>query len=283
MRRLTDVFLVLLVPGTGGYAGEQFATNCGLLTFATYCRLTVFPVAKLFANSPNADPVFLNLPDNALDDIQVYAEYVAYGINYLNSITGKKVATYGWSQAAVTVRWATKYWPSTRSASSVSIQISPDYHGSIVELALCPVPGGSCAPSVLQQAYNATFIATLRNNGGDSPYIPLTSIYSAFDDVVQPQVSGPGASGFSNDGHGVGVTNVFLQDVCGFILPGGAPQNTHEGVLYNALALALANDTLTTGKNANLAHVNTASLCEKFAPDGLSLADVAVTICKNVP
>ena len=242
----------------------------------------MFPVAKLFANSPNADPVFLNIPDNSLDDIQVNAEYVAYGINYLHSVTGKKVAIYGWSQASVSTRWATKYWPSTRSAASVAIQISPDYHGSIIELVLCPVSGGSCAPSVLQQAYNSTFIATLRNNGGDSPYIPLTSVYSIFDEVVQPQVSGSGASGFSNDAHGIGVTNVFLQDVCGTILPGGASQNDHEGVLYNALAIALANDTLTTGKNANLAHVNTASLCEQFAPDGMSLADVAVTICKSV-
>jgi hypothetical protein len=46
---------VILIPGTGVTAGEDFAPNFG----------------KLFASSDYADPVYLNIPGQQLADIQV--------------------------------------------------------------------------------------------------------------------------------------------------------------------------------------------------------------------
>jgi len=66
---------------------------------------------------------------------------------------------------------------------------------------------------VSKQEYNSTFVATLRNAGGSSAYVPTTSIYSIFDEIVQPQ-EGTGASAYILDKRNVGMTNVELQNAC---------------------------------------------------------------------
>jgi hypothetical protein len=230
-------------------------------------------------NVPYADPVYLNIPGNTLGDIQTNAEYVSYAVNYISGISSNKnVSLVTWSQGSLISRWAEKYWPSINKRLSVTVHISPDFHGTVLAYLLCPgFPQTPCPPAIRQQEYNSTFIATLRNNGGESPYAPLTSVYSLFDEIVQPQISGPGASGFSPDKRDVGATNVFLQDICGSLLPGGASYNTHEGVLYNALGFALAKDSLTNGRSADLTKLDTAKECQKLVADGLVLGDVLAT------
>lgn len=131
-------------------------------------------------------------------------------------------------------------------------------------------------PAVCQQNYNSTFIRTLRNNGGDSAYVPTTNLYSIFDEIVQPQED-PNASGALNDARGVGVTNVEVQNVCTALLPGGTIYNSHEGMLYNALAYALAVDALQNPGPGQLSRVNATFQCEQFATPGLSLADIFAT------
>lgn len=138
-----------------------------------------------------------------------------------------------------------------------------------------PFPAVPCAPAVVQQEYNSTFVRTLRNAGGDSAYVPTTSIYSIFDEVVQPQ-EGDGASAFILDRNHVGVTNVELQNVCTVAQPGGTLYD-HEGVLYNALAFALAKDALTHDGPADLSRIDVVSECQKIAADGLSLTDILAT------
>lgn len=160
---------------------------------------------------------------------------------------------------------------------SNKIGVSPDYRGTILAQLLCPgfeTPG--CTPAIAQQNYNSTFIATLRNNGGDSAYVPTLNVYSIFDEIVQPQQD-PNASGFLNDARGVGVTNVELQSACTAVLPGGTFYNNHEGVLYNALNYALTVDALKNPGPGALSSVNVEEECSKFAADGLSLADILAT------
>ncbi|EME78282.1 uncharacterized protein MYCFIDRAFT_37018 [Pseudocercospora fijiensis CIRAD86] len=251
---------VLFLPGTGVEAGANFGPNFG----------------KLFKAQKVADPVYVNIPNNNLGDIQVVAEYVAYAINYISSITSKKVNTVSWSAGSIDAQWALKYWPSTRNNTINKISISPDYHGTIFAQILCPgfeTPG--CTPAVAQQNYNSTFIRTLRNNGGDQSYVPTTNVYSIFDEIVQPQED-PNASGFLNPGPG-GVSNTELQSVCTPFLPGGTLYNSHEGVLYNALAYALAKDAIQNGGPGQLSRVNASAECVKFAADGLSLPDIFAT------
>ena len=82
---------VLLIPRTGGTSGANFAPNFG----------------KLFAETDYADPVYVNIPDNNLADIQVESEYVAYAINYISAISGhKNVSMLSWSAGSVDGQWA---------------------------------------------------------------------------------------------------------------------------------------------------------------------------------
>lgn len=142
---------------------------------------------KLLTQQKVADPVYVNLPGENLADIQVAAEYAAYAVNYISGISnGTNVSTISWSAGSLDGQWAVKYWPSTQSKISDRIAISPDYHGTIEAQALCPgsvTPG--CTPAIAQQNYNSTFIRTLRNNGGDSAYVPTTNVYSIFDEIVE--------------------------------------------------------------------------------------------------
>ncbi|KAI6878314.1 alpha/beta-hydrolase [Hortaea werneckii] len=254
---------VIFLPGTAALAGQNFGPNYG----------------KLLKDRKVGDPVYVNIPNENLGDIQLAAEYAAYAVNYISGISGgRNVSTISWSAGSLDGQWALKYWPSNRQHLSNAIRISPDHHGTILAQLLCPgfeTPG--CTPAIAQQNYNSTFIATLRNNGGDSAYVPTTNIYSIFDEIVEPQQD-PNASGALNDIRGVGVSNVELQEICTAALPGGTPNNDHEGVLYNALAYALAIDALTHPNSpGKVERVDAQAECAKFAVDGLSLADVLAT------
>lgn len=147
------------------------------------------------------------------DDSQLNAEYVAYAISYISAITDQKIAVGAWSQGGLITQWATKYWPSIRGKITDVIAFSPDYKGttmsSLITNLNVPFP-----KSYYQQAYYSNFISALRADGGDSAYVPTTTVYSGFFDViVQPQ-SGTGASAFLRDERGVGVSNNEVQLVC---------------------------------------------------------------------
>ncbi|KAI7621087.1 hypothetical protein KC346_g3814, partial [Hortaea werneckii] len=105
---------LILVPGTG---------NTGFTTF----QGNLIP---LLQGSTVADPVWLNIPDYLLNDVQTNAEYVAYAINYISGISnGRDVAVAGWSQGNICAQWAYKYWPSTIDKVADHVAFSPDYHG----------------------------------------------------------------------------------------------------------------------------------------------------------
>ncbi|KZL65009.1 lipase b precursor [Colletotrichum incanum] len=218
---------VILVPGTAAMAGSTYRANLG----------------PLLAKSDFADPLWVNIPDASLSDAQENSEYVAYAINYVQSATGKKPAVVAWSQGNLNVQWALKYWPSTRDAVTDLVAMSPDFHGTKEAFVACKTAAAiiGCTPSVYQQIYDSQFVHTLRAKGGDSAYVPTTSIFSATDEIVQPQ-SGPGASAILKDEHGVEVSNIEVQKACPKTPAGG--EVTHEGMLYNSLAFALLKDAL---------------------------------------
>ena len=201
------------------------------------------------------------------------AEYVAYAINYISGISSyNNVSVMAWSQGNLDAQWAFKYWPSTRKITSDLISFSPDFHGTII--ADVTVIGTPQDPADLQQSYDANFITTLRSNGGDSAYVPTTTIYSGTDEIVQPQ-QGVIASAYLKNAHGAGVTNNYLQGICPGRPAGGV--YTHEGLLYNPIAYALAIDALTHAGPGMTSRINLAVQCQLLVTPGLTLLDVEGT------
>ncbi|KAF2767947.1 alpha/beta-hydrolase [Teratosphaeria nubilosa] len=251
---------VILVPGTG---------NTGYTTFAgNYIKLLQGQASSV------GDPVWLNIPGYQLNDAQVNAEYVAYAINYISGISGHcKVAVAGWSQGNIDTQWAFKYWPSTRSHVTDHVAFSPDYHGT--EVANFIDIDEALPPSLLQQEYNSNFISTLRRNGGDSAYVPTTTIYSGFfDEIVEPQ-QGTGASAYLLSNNGVSASNNEVQTVCAGQLAGSF--YTHEGTLYNPLGYALFVDALTHRGPGETSRLDLGSVCSTYLTSGLDLEDFLVT------
>src|SRR3954452_10745244 len=88
---------VLLVPGTTLTPRENWSWNYERLFDAQgtpYCTLT--------------------LPDHAMSDIQVSAEYVVSALRSMPATTGGRIVYLGFSQRGMIGRWALKYWPDTR-------------------------------------------------------------------------------------------------------------------------------------------------------------------------
>lgn len=96
------------------------------------------------------------------------AEYVAYALNYVSALTSSKIAVISWSQGALDIQWALKYWPSTRNVVSDFIAISPHFHGAILKWLACPLLDKlACNSSIWQQGWDANFIQVLRSKGGE--------------------------------------------------------------------------------------------------------------------
>jgi hypothetical protein len=251
---------ILMFPGTGSYGGIVFRNN----------------LRKLLTGSPYADPVWLNVPLALLNDTQANSEYVAYAINYISAVcksNGDNLAITSWSQGGLDTQWAFKYWPSTRLVVQDFMPVSADFHGTTVANFICLLP--ICAPSFFQQEYNANYVRSLRLNGGDSAYVPTTSLYSGFfDEVVEPQ-QGTGASAYLNDARGVGATNHEVQLICGGRLAGGFYD--HATALAHPLVYALVVDALTHAGPGRLDRIDVASVCNNILAPGLDLDDYIAT------
>lgn len=142
---------------------------------------------------------------------------------------------------------------------------------------MCLNGANPCTPSVLQQQYATTskFITTLRSNGGDSAYVPTTTLYSGvYDEIVEPQ-QGTTASAYLGNANGVAVTNNEVQLFC----PGQPAGSfyTHESMLFNPLSYALFRDALANGGPGETSRLDLTTVCAEFAAPGLNLADVLLT------
>ncbi len=116
---------------------------------------------------------------------------------------------------------------------------APDYKGTI-EAGLLDAVGAS-APSVWQQTAGSAFVTALQNAGGLNEIIPTTNLYSATDDIVQPQVTNsPLDSSYLFNGK-----NIQAQSVCGplFIID-------HAGSLTSQFSYVVGKSALasSTGK-----------------------------------
>lgn len=208
---------------------------------------------------------YVELPDYALGDVQVAAEYVVAAVRTMNQLSGRRVAVIGYSQGGLEPRWALRWWPDLRALVSDSISLASTHHGTTTIDAgmLCAT---ACAPAIWQQRTDSRLLAAL--NAGSETFAPVdyTAIHTTADMTVLPQ---PAASSLRSDG-GARVTNVGLQEICPdhTAITG---MNGHLTIIADPVAYALVLDALTHAGPADPARIGRA-VCDQAVLPGIGPA-----------
>jgi pimeloyl-ACP methyl ester carboxylesterase len=177
----------------------------------------------------------INLPGNAMANIETAGEYVVSAIRTMHAAYGGRIDIIGHSQGGMVPRWALRFWPDTRTMVDDLIGLSPSNHGTLDAIPLCKV---GCAASIWQQRSNAKFIAALNSRTETFAGVSYTNVYTLTDEVVVPNF-GPAASSALHGGGGA-ITNVAIQTVC------PTDPTEHIGIgIYDDTAYALALDAIT--------------------------------------
>jgi hypothetical protein len=198
----------------------------------------------------------VELPGNAMADIQVAGEYVVNGIRTMYSRAGRRIAVVGHSQGGMVPRWALRFWPDTRGMVDDQIGFAPSNHGTIDADGICAV---DCAPAIWQQRDNAEFIKALNSYRETFPGISYTEAYTHLDEVVVPNLDSNGSS--SLHGGGGAIANIALQDIC--------PLDTSEHLLIGTVdpvAYALAIDAMSHPGPADPSRISPAVCTQVFMP-----------------
>ena len=201
----------------------------------------------------------VTLPNNAMTDAQVSAEYVVYAIRHVNRISGRKVDILGHSQGGTEPRFALRFWPDLRQMVDEYIAFGATNHGSPLIHALCP-PALGCAPSLHQQLPNSDYIKAMNSRQETFPGISYTNIYTRTDEFVQPNLDDTGTS--SLHGGGGRITNVAIQDVC----PTDLASEHIAIATYDPVGYALALDALTHDGPADPARIAPSTCRKAFMP-----------------
>ena len=194
----------------------------------------------------------LELPDQAMADIQVAAEYVVFGIRTLRARTGQQVSLVGHSQGGMIGRWALKYWPETRRMVDDVIGMAPSNHGTRVAEWMCTP---DCAPAIWQQRTDSAFMAALNDGPETWPGISYTVIYSLTDGIIVPPEGSELTSGQGQ------LANITVNEAC----PGRTIDHiglgTHDPITY-----ALVSDALDHAGPATLARFDRAACTAVLQP-----------------
>ncbi|TCP41222.1 alpha/beta hydrolase family protein [Tamaricihabitans halophyticus] len=212
--------VVLLVHGTTSNPGESFEWNW----FRALDRL-------------DRPYCAVTLPNRAMSDAQVSAEYVVHAVRHIHETSGRQVDVLGHSQGGLVPRFAMRFWPDIRPMVDDYVSFGATNHGSFLVNALCP-PVLGCAPSLWQQTSDSNF--TKATNSGQETFagISYTNVYTHTDEFVRPALDDTGTSSLhSGDGR---ITNVAIQDVC----PLGLTSEHIAVGTYDPVAYALAMDAL---------------------------------------
>lgn len=201
----------------------------------------------------------VKMPNNAMSDIQVSAEYVVFAIRHVNRISGRKVDVLGHSQGGNVPRFALRFWPDTRRMVDDYVGFAATNHGSLTVNAMCP-PVTGCAPALWQQTFDSNYARAMNSHQETFPGISYTNIYTRTDQFVQPNLDETGTS--SLHGGGGKITNIAIQDICPADL---ASEHIAVGS-YDPTAYAIAIDALTHNGPAEPARVPTDACTQPFMP-----------------
>jgi triacylglycerol lipase len=191
------------------------------------------------------------LPDKSLGDIQVQTEYVVHAIRAIAGRSGDQVDVAGASQGTLQPRWAVKWWPDVRTMADDLVLLAGPHHGtSFAGNNLF----GRCFESCWQMRPGSAFLTAL-NAGDETPGdISYTSVFTTFDELVQPQLP---TSTSALDG----AANIRVQDVC--------PARPADHVTLSttdAVGFALALDAFTHAGPADPARIDPAVCLQAIAP-----------------
>lgn len=210
---------ILLLPGTTLTPKQQFSWN-----YAPALRQLDWPFCTV------------TLPDHAMSDVQVAAEYAVFAIRTLHNRSGRDVQILGHSQGGMLPRWALRFWPDTRAMVDDVVGLAPSNHGTYVGDVVC-VPG--CAPAFWQQNLRSDFMRALNSYQETFTGVSYTNIYTVTaDEVVQPNLTPKGSSSLHSGGGAI--TNVAVQDICAAHIADHIALGTYDPVGY-----AIALDALT--------------------------------------
>ena len=177
------------------------------------------------------------LPNRAMSDAQVSAEYVVHAVRDIHRTSGRKVNILGHSQGGLVPRFALRFWPDIRAMVDDYVGFGATNHGSYMVNALCP-PGAGCSPSLWQQTADSAFTRATNSRQETFAGISYTNIYTRTDEFVRPALDDTGTSSLhTGDGR---ITNVAIQDVCPLDV---ASEHIAVGS-YDPVAYALAIDAL---------------------------------------
>jgi triacylglycerol esterase/lipase EstA (alpha/beta hydrolase family) len=234
---------ILLVPGTTMTPEENFSWN--------------YEPALASLGLPYCT---VELPNKAMTDIQVAAEYVVYALRRMSSFEGRararKVQIIGYSQGGMVPRWALRFWPDTRKLVDDDVGLDASNHGTVTADPDCLE---ACAPAVWQQRDISAFIAALNSYAETFPGISYTEIYSEDDEIVVPNLDEQGSSSVHTGGGTI--ANIAVQEVC----PGHVADHLAMGS-YDPVGYALAIDAVTHAGPAEAARVALTVCAEPFQP-----------------
>ncbi|HEX4872469.1 MAG TPA: hypothetical protein VFV27_09170 [Nevskiaceae bacterium] len=230
---------VLLVPGTTLDPASNFDWN-----YLPALRALDWPHCTV------------ELPDQAMGDIAVAAEFVAHGISQAAARSGRRVQVVGYSQGGLVPRWAFKYFPETRAQVEELISLSGSHHGTVIAEPTCL--GQGCAPAIWQQSDRSALIAALNEGGETYPEIDYSALYTFFDEVVVPNTPPAPSSALAG---GENVVSLALQTVC----PANVADHLAIGS-YDAVAWALVLDALSHPGPVDPARIDPAVCAQPLMP-----------------
>jgi putative serine esterase DUF676 len=210
-------------------------------------------------------------PNQTLNRIDVSGEYLVNAIRTMYKLAGRKIAIIGHSQGGMSMRWALRFWPDTRSMVEDVVGLEADNHGTVATTAgFCKSAG--CPPADWQQLSTSNFIAALNSRTETFPGISYTELYSTHDELATPDTGPSHCTSCLSTGGGQ-IANIELQSVC--------PRDSSDHVLAGTtdpVAYALGVDAITHPGTANPARIPKSVCSQLFMPGVFSPASAAAAL-----
>lgn len=199
-----------------------------------------------------------------MGDMQISAEYIAYNLHNLYSISGGlQPALLSHSQGGPDSQWALRFWPSTRNITRAFVALSPDFAGiELLDSDLSKIcVGDLCQASLWQQSAGSNYYNAMHADTFQAQ-VPTTAVWTEYDSVVTP----PG-----NNAQLPGATVYSVQQLC----PGRL--TNHITMTIDSAGWAFAIDALNNGGTASISRVRSKLLSTCLSVTGPHMSPTVAT------